>query len=169
MPTGPVEVQWELAADPRFADVLQRGSQRTDAELGYGVHVRPVGLPAGREYWYRFRVGSGPTAEISPAGRTRTAPAPGELGALTLCLTSCARYEHGLFTAYRRLAEDNPDLVVALGDHLRVRRRRDRRAGAAGRRRRGPHACRLSTALRAVPRRPRPAGRACRRTLGGGV
>lgn len=118
MPAGPVNVQWELATDPRFAEVLQRGEQRTDAELGYAVHVRPIGLASGREYWYRFRVGAGPTAEISPSGRTRTVPADGELGSLTLCFTSCARYEQGLYTAYRRLAEDNPDLVACLGDYV---------------------------------------------------
>lgn len=118
MPSGPVEVEWEVAGDERFSQVVQRGMRATDAEAGYAVHVRPVGLAPGREYWYRFRVGTGPTAELSPAGRTRTAPAPGELGSLTLCATSCARYEQGLYTAYRRLAEDRPDLVVALGDYI---------------------------------------------------
>ncbi|MBO0875502.1 MAG: alkaline phosphatase D family protein, partial [Pseudonocardia sp.] len=117
MPGGVVDVGWELAADQRFAEVLQSGTARTGPELGYAVHVEPVGLPSGREYWYRFRVGSGPGAEISPVGRTRTAPAGPELGALTICFVSCARYEHGLFTAYRRLAEDRPDLVLHLGDY----------------------------------------------------
>ncbi|WP_037069103.1 alkaline phosphatase D family protein [Pseudonocardia acaciae] len=112
-----VDVGWELATDQRFAEVVQRGTERTGAELGYAVHVEPVGLTPGREYWYRFRVGSGPGAEISPVGRTRTAPVAPELGALTMCFVSCARYEHGLFTAYRRLAEDQPDLVLHLGDY----------------------------------------------------
>ncbi|MDT7656042.1 MAG: alkaline phosphatase, partial [Pseudonocardiales bacterium] len=62
MPTGTgssslsvVDVGWELAADPRFGKVLQRGTARTGADLGYSVHVETRGLPAGREYWYRFR------------------------------------------------------------------------------------------------------------------
>jgi alkaline phosphatase D len=117
MPGGAVDVDWELAADRRFAEVLRRGTARTGPELGYAVHVEPVGLPAGREYWYRFRFGSGPGAELSPVGRTLTAPAGPELGELTICFVSCARYEHGLFTAYRRLTEDQPDLVLHLGDY----------------------------------------------------
>lgn len=37
--------------------------------------------------------------------------------ALTMCVASCSNYEHGWFTAYRRLAEEQPDLVVHLGDY----------------------------------------------------
>jgi alkaline phosphatase D len=124
MPTGAgssslavVDVDWELAADQRFGKVLQRGTARTGASLGYSVHVETRGLPAGREYWYRFRVGRGSGAELSPAGRTRTTPAATALTPLNLCFVSCARYEQGLFTAYRRLAEDQPDVVLHLGDY----------------------------------------------------
>ncbi|WP_185061101.1 alkaline phosphatase D family protein [Pseudonocardia eucalypti] len=112
-PTDTIDVDWEVAADQRFAEVLQRGTARTGAELGYAVHVEPVGLPADRELWYRFRAGG----EVSPAGRTRTTPAGPALSPLTMCFTSCARYEQGLFTAYRRIAEEHPDLVLHLGDY----------------------------------------------------
>jgi alkaline phosphatase D len=37
---------------------------------------------------------------------------------LTFGAASCAHYEHGYFTAYRRLAEQDPDLVLHLGDYL---------------------------------------------------
>ena len=55
---------------------------------------------------------------VSPSGRTRTAPEPSAMQPLTMCFASCAQYEHGHFTAYRRLAEDEPDLVLHLGDYL---------------------------------------------------
>ena len=113
MPARTVDVDWELATDQRFSQVLRRGTARTGAELGYAVHVEPTGLPADREFWYRFRVG----AEISQVGRSRTTPAGTTLRPLTMCFVSCARYEQGLFTAYRRLAEDRPDLVLHLGDY----------------------------------------------------
>jgi alkaline phosphatase D len=115
MPTAPAtrEVDWELATDPRFGAVIRRGTARTGPELGWSVHVEVAGLPAGREYWYRFRHG----AELSAAARTLTTPAPPALAPLTMCFVSCARYDHGLFTAYRRLAEDHPDLVLHLGDY----------------------------------------------------
>jgi alkaline phosphatase D len=34
-----------------------------------------------------------------------------------MAFASCAQYEHGYFTAYRRLAEDEPDLILHLGDY----------------------------------------------------
>jgi alkaline phosphatase D len=36
---------------------------------------------------------------------------------LTMCVTSCSQYEHGFFTAYARLAEEEPELVLHLGDY----------------------------------------------------
>ena len=37
--------------------------------------------------------------------------------ALAMSFVSCSQFEHGYFTAYRRLAEDRPDLVLHLGDY----------------------------------------------------
>jgi alkaline phosphatase D len=34
-----------------------------------------------------------------------------------MAFASCSQYEHGYFTAYRRLAEQEPDLVLHLGDY----------------------------------------------------
>jgi alkaline phosphatase D len=34
-----------------------------------------------------------------------------------MSFVSCSQFEHGWFTAYRRLAEDRPDLVLHLGDY----------------------------------------------------
>ncbi len=108
------DVEWEIADDEGFRKVVRRGSETTGPELGHSVHVELAGLAPGREYFYRFRAGT----EISPAGRTRTAPPPTAMTALTMCFTSCSQYEHGFFTAYRRLAEEEPDLVLHLGDYL---------------------------------------------------
>jgi alkaline phosphatase D len=48
-----------------------------------------------------------------------TAPLPGTTGPpLSMCFTSCADYMAGWFTAYRRMAEDHPDLVLHLGDYI---------------------------------------------------
>jgi alkaline phosphatase D len=37
---------------------------------------------------------------------------------LNFAAVSCANYEHGYFTAYRRMAEQHPDLVLHLGDYI---------------------------------------------------
>ena len=78
------------------------------------MHVELSGLRPGAEYFYRFRT----AGHLSPVGRTRTAPEPESLVApLTMCVASCSNYEQGWFTAYRKLAEEHPDLVVHLGDY----------------------------------------------------
>ncbi|MFG1886133.1 alkaline phosphatase D family protein [Micromonospora sp. NPDC049102] len=52
-------------------------------------------------------------------GRTRTAPAPGTFGRdLVMAFASCAHYEAGYYTAYRRMAEENPGLILHLGDYI---------------------------------------------------
>ena len=163
------DVEWELATDERFRRVVRRGLVPTGPEVGHSVHVEPAALPPGREYFYRFRA----RGEISPTGRTRTAPAPSTLVPLTMCFASCAHFEHGFFTAYARLAEEEPDLVLHLGDYLYEIGRRPRlaarRPGPAARRPRGGDPGRLPQATRAVPDRRRSAGRARRRAVAGGV
>src|SRR5688500_8074543 len=34
-----------------------------------------------------------------------------------MAFASCSQFEHGYFTAYRRMAEDQPDLILHLGDY----------------------------------------------------
>ncbi|MGV0740987.1 alkaline phosphatase D family protein [Mycolicibacterium sp. XJ870] len=113
MPARAVEVEWEVATDERFIRIEQRGTVTATPEYAHSVHVELAGLRPGSDYFYRFRT----AGHLSPAGRTRTAPLPGSLAPLTMCVASCANYEQGLFTAYRRLADEHPDLVVHLGDY----------------------------------------------------
>lgn len=114
MPSRPYEVRWEVARDERFRDVVRRGRHFALGRHAHAVHVEVAGLAPGREYFYRFRTGGW----LSPVGRTLTAPAPGSMpDALAMSFVSCAHLELGFFTAYRRLAEDRPDLVLHLGDY----------------------------------------------------
>ncbi|MEW9554294.1 alkaline phosphatase [Nonomuraea sp. NPDC050783] len=114
MPQRPFTVHWQVYADERLRRVVRAGVATAAPEWGHSVHVEVDRLPADREYWYRFRVGP----YVSPAGRARTAPHPLSYGgALSMAFVSCAQYEHGYFTSYRRLAEEHPDLVLHLGDY----------------------------------------------------
>jgi alkaline phosphatase D len=114
MPSRPVAVDWEVARDQRFRRLVARGRSSARAESGYAIHVTLRGLKAGREYFYRFQAEN----FVSPAGRTRTTPRPGEtVSALAMSFVSCAQYEHGYFTVYRHLAADEPDLILHLGDY----------------------------------------------------
>ena len=113
MPDKVVPVQWEVATDEKFSDVVQSGEAEAAPDLAHSVHVELEGLQPGAEYFYRFKAQDA----ISPVGRTRTAPAAGSLGELTMCFASCAHYGAGYFTAYRRMAEDEPHLILHLGDY----------------------------------------------------
>jgi len=105
MPSRPVNVEWEIAADNRFQRIERRGISTAVAESAHSLHVELTGLRPGRDYFYRFRA----AGYQSPIGRTHTAPEPTALRpALTMCFASCSQYEHGWFTAYRSLAEDSP-------------------------------------------------------------
>ena len=109
------QVEWQVATDPRFRRTARRGYVDTGPDQGHAVHVEPSGLDPDRDYWYRFRVGR----HLSPVGRTRTAPRASSMPtALSVAFASCAQWEHGFFTAYRRMAEDEPDVVLHLGDYL---------------------------------------------------
>jgi alkaline phosphatase D len=114
MPSRPVEVEWEIAGDDAFSRVARRGNVTAAPDSAHAVHVEFAGLPAGTEFFYRFRA----EGHISPAGRTRTTPPQEAMGPpLTMCFASCADYSAGYFAAYRHLAADEPDLVLHLGDY----------------------------------------------------
>jgi alkaline phosphatase D len=114
--SGPdVPVAYEIAKDPAFNDVVKKGEARAEADYAYSVHVEVSGLEPGRPYWYRFASG----AARSRPGRAVTAPQPGTpLSRLRFGFVSCSHYEHGYFSAYRHLANEQPDLAVFLGDYI---------------------------------------------------
>ncbi|MDQ3630832.1 MAG: alkaline phosphatase D family protein [Actinomycetota bacterium] len=115
MPLRKAPVRWEVATDEAFRDVVRKGNTHATPELAHSVHVEVKGLAPGREYFYRFKTGS----EISPAGRTKTAPPfAGQTSALTFAFASCQNYENGYYAPYEHMARENLDLVVFLGDYI---------------------------------------------------
>ena len=115
MPMSNVGVDWEIARDPRFQSIAQKGTAIARPELGHSVHVEVSGLEPGREYWYRFHAGD----EVSRTGRTKTAPAAGAaVDRLRFGVCGCNHYEMGYFTAFRRIAEEQFDFVLHTGDYI---------------------------------------------------
>ena len=115
VPQRVIPVQWQVASDEGFRRVVRHGTTQTRPESAHSLHVELAGLEPGREYFYRFRA----QGHLSPVGRTRTAPAPNSRpNSLHMAFASCSQYEHGFFTAYRRLAEEQPELVLFLGDYI---------------------------------------------------
>ncbi|MEU6252377.1 alkaline phosphatase D family protein [Streptomyces sp. NPDC047043] len=115
MPDSVIPVEWEIAEDERFRKPARRGVAQARPEYGHSVHVDVRGLRPGRSYWYRFRV----SGQISPTGRTRTAPHPHSRGgSLRVALASCQNWQHGYFTPYADMLAQDPDFVLFVGDYI---------------------------------------------------
>jgi alkaline phosphatase D len=112
--TGPIDVEWMIARDPRMSRVVGRGSARTTAARDFTVKVDAAGLDPASTYYYRFAA----RREQSPIGRTRTLPA-GNATRVSLALASCANYPFGHFNVYARIAARRDlDAVLHLGDYI---------------------------------------------------
>jgi alkaline phosphatase D len=113
MPDQAFPVRWEVAHDEAFRRIVKRGEEVATPEEAHSLHVELRGLDAGREYYYRFIAGG----DVSTVGRTKTAPGH-TASALAFAFASCQQYEHGYYTAYRHMADEDLDLVVHLGDYI---------------------------------------------------
>ena len=115
MPDTLVAVAWQVASDEAFTQIVRSGTAVADYTSAHSVHVEVTGLASNAWYFYRFITGG----QVSPVGRARTAPATTDTTTpLTMLTASCAHYESGFYTVYRRMAEENPDLIVFLGDYI---------------------------------------------------
>jgi alkaline phosphatase D len=115
MSGGDVTISYEIATDDAMANVVRTGDAVAEQKFAHSVHLDVSGLQPGRSYWYRFRSGEA----VSPTGRAITLPPPGAaLDKLRFGFVSCANYEHGYFSAYRHLTDENPDVVLFLGDYI---------------------------------------------------
>jgi alkaline phosphatase D len=110
-----IRVRYELSDDQSFKTVTRSGEAIAEAQFAHSVHADISGLEPGRTYFYRFISGDA----MSRVGRAKTTPAPGALlDRLRFAFASCSNYETGYFSAYRHMADENPDLVIFLGDYI---------------------------------------------------
>ncbi|MEJ7636030.1 alkaline phosphatase D family protein [Aeromicrobium sp.] len=109
-------VSWEVSVDRDFESVVRTGTVRAHVGQDHTVKVDATGLKPATNYFYRFTY----AGDLSPVGRTRTAPAPGdELAELRFGVVSCANWQAGWFSSYRHLADRGDlDAVIHLGDYL---------------------------------------------------
>jgi alkaline phosphatase D len=115
MSGGDVSIGYEIATDEAMANVVRHGEATAERAFAYSVHLDAQGLEPGRSYWYRFKSGDATSA----VGRAVTLPALGaSLERLRFGYVSCSNYEHGYFSAYRHLTEENPEFVLFLGDYI---------------------------------------------------
>lgn len=115
MPRGvDVPVRWEVqTADG--GGTVDEGVTVAPADHGHTVHLDVQGLDPDTAYRYRFSVGE----FTSNWGRARTLPAEGTTpDRFVIAQVSCAQYDAARYAAYRDLAEQEPDLVLCLGDYI---------------------------------------------------
>jgi alkaline phosphatase D len=107
-------VEWRVALDTQFENVVAKGDTWAVADSDFTVKVDAKGLPAGQTLYFDF-VCDGVS---SPAGRTKTL-AKGEIDRARFAVVSCSNFPYGYFHVYRAIAgQDNLDAVVHLGDYI---------------------------------------------------
>jgi len=112
-PASNVPVDYQVATDEGFTDIVSQGQTRTGPKQDFTVKVDARGLKPDTRYYYRFLA----EGQISPLGRTRTLPGHGAQHA-RMAVISCSNYPQGFFNVYRELAGRDVDMVLHLGDYI---------------------------------------------------
>ena len=109
-----VAVQWDVALDANFTQMVRRGRALTSASTDHTVKVDVLGLPANTPLFYRFIAGG----QTSPVGRTRTLPV-GQVDEVKLAVFSCSNYPAGYFNAYAAAAQmSGIHAALHIGDYI---------------------------------------------------
>jgi len=112
--TEPVTVNWRMATDTLFSNVVANGTATTDSLVDWTIKVDVDGLTADTWYYYDFEH----NGVHSLIGRTRTAPVGG-VDHLRFGVVSCQSYENGYYHAYRDMVNRNDiDCILHLGDYI---------------------------------------------------
>jgi alkaline phosphatase D len=112
MPPVAVPVEWQIARDAQFRQIVRQGVAPALPELAHSVHVEVDGLAPDSEWWYRFRY----HGDVSPVGRTRTAP--WRTSSMRFAFASCQDWSSGYYPAYMHMADEDLDVVFHLGDYV---------------------------------------------------
>lgn len=114
-----LDVDWEVATDTSFLNVIQSGTITTDATKDWTVAVDLSNLDAYTTYYYRFRA---PNGNYTRKGRTRTAPSisgASNVNHVRMAIASCSSVFSGFFNSYQQIAQRlDLDVVLHLGDYI---------------------------------------------------
>ncbi len=109
-----VEVNWEIAEDEAFENIVKSGTSSTDSANFHSLTLPVEGLKPNSYYFYRFKA----LDATSITGRTKTAPSA-DADSLKFAVVSCSNYEWGYFNAYGNIGRRNDlDAVIHLGDYI---------------------------------------------------
>ena len=103
-----------VATDPGMRKIVAHTIVPTGCGVNGALKARIGGLKPHTEYYYVWESGT----NVSPIGRTLTAPAPGSAQPLLLGASSCQQYGGGYYTAHADAAAQPLDLYMFLGDYI---------------------------------------------------
>jgi len=113
----------EIATDQSFRQVIGKQEAAISADADWTCRVLVGGLKPRAVYWYRFTDEHGFGSRV---GRTITAPADKDAGAVNFTFVSCQSVNEGKLNAYRRMIFDDEraapadqlGFVLHLGDFI---------------------------------------------------
>lgn len=109
-----IPVNWWIATDSALQSVVASGTTVATRERDFTVKVDARGLQPGQTYYYAFQS----LDRMSQVGRTKTAPDQ-QVDRLKFAVVTCANYEWGYFSGYRKVAERSDlDALIHVGDYL---------------------------------------------------
>lgn len=108
-----VSVIWSIATDEDLSNIVNQGTVETSSTKDFTVKVDADNLEPARHYYYQFNF----YGVKSPVGRTKTLPTE-NVEQVKIAFTSCSHYSFGYFNVYARMAEQDVDVVLHLGDYL---------------------------------------------------
>ena len=104
-----------VATDPGLRKIVAHATVPTGRGVNGALKARIGGLQPHSEYYYVWESGT----NVSPIGRTRTAPPPGAAQPLNFGVSSCQNYGIGYFNAHvDAAAVPDMDLYLFLGDYV---------------------------------------------------
>jgi phosphodiesterase/alkaline phosphatase D-like protein len=113
-----IAVQYQVATSSSFAPgtIAVQGEVATDSSADYTVKVTAGGLTPATSYYYRFWTATGYQGIV---GRSKTAPATeAHPDLISFAFVSCQAFTDGFYTVFARLAQEDVDFCVHLGDTI---------------------------------------------------
>jgi alkaline phosphatase D len=108
-----VLLNWEIALDADFKNIINSGSVMASQSAGNTAKVDATKLSAGTSYFYRFSS----NGYFSPTGTTRTLPKSSETS-VKFAVFSCSLYSSGFFNVYDAAAKSAAQYAIHLGDYI---------------------------------------------------
>jgi alkaline phosphatase D len=106
-------VNWIVATDTAFQNIIKTGTVTTDNSKDYTIKVDVTGLNAATTYYYVFKY----NGFYSLTGRMKTTT--NDATHLRFAVVSCNNYEAGFFNGFKKIAQRNDiDAIIHLGDYI---------------------------------------------------